>query len=182
MPNTQSLSSHLGIRLAHTNKLYPLYDVLLWPTYGRTLTSTNATNSTKNKRLGLMTFYTFDRRNWQKGMLIINILHAPKNDLEYDMYLNEMSSIYTDRKPFSMLVDTSKLDANLPISFIRKLADWIKKHKPESELYLTKTAILVNSNFIRLFITAVFTIIKPSRPCITTCSIQEAIEYLGWRR
>ena len=81
-----------------------------------------------------------------------------------------------------MLVNTSELDAQLPFKFITQLADWIKHHKEESKLYLTQTVILVNSNFIRLFITAVFKIIPPSSPCTITCKMEEAIECLGWKR
>lgn len=126
------------------------------------------------------TFYVFDRRMWDAGRIRINIISAPKSEAEYDLFLLEMSKLYDDRKPFTMLIDTRSLKTNLPVSFIQKMANWIKTHKEQSILYLKKTSIVVNGVFIEYFLKAVFLIMPPSTPCMTTCDIEEGCKNLSW--
>ena len=128
----------------------------------------------------LPSFCEFDRRMWNTGRVRINILMAPKSEYDYDLFLVELSKLYDDEKPFTMLIDTRNLKENLPVSFIQKMAKWIKTHKEQSIKYLQKTSIVVNGMFIEYFLKAVFVIMPPSTPCKTTCDIEEGCKNLGW--
>ena len=112
---------------------------------------------------------------------MITIHSAPSNEQEYDKFLEELTNVYSHKKQFSMLIDTSALQTNL-LDFVAKMGKWIKTNKENSILYLKKTAILLQSPVMQFFLNAVFFVVKPSTPYKITRNLEEAIEFLEWRQ
>ena len=55
----------------------------------------------------------------------------------------------------------------------------MKKNKEKTELYIDKTAIIINNSYIDKTLSVIFSLVKPIRPNIVTDTIEKGYIYLN---
>jgi len=107
----------------------------------------------------------------------------PKTDEEFDAFLAHLTRLYEPKTQFTMMFDTAGLGAmslNQKRKFAKGMAKWIDDNADKARAYLTKSAIILRSTFMRAFLKMVFAIRRPASPNQVCSSIPEALKYLGW--
>lgn len=110
-------------------------------------------------------FYNFDTNRWP--IVILTIHGKPKDDLDFDTFLEKWKSIYVDSmtrgERYKLIFDTRLADM-VRFDHLIKLGKWLKSIEDLTEKWMDRTAIIVANPSIKLLIQFVFKIYKAVRP------------------
>ena len=104
----------------------------------------------------------------------------PKDDAEFQAFLDELTRLYTRKQRFTVLFDTRKFGA-LPRAYIKGLSHWISENRENARLYLEKSAVLIANPLVRVFLEALFVVSKPTAPLKIESNLRDCVTFLGWK-
>jgi hypothetical protein len=86
-----------------------------------------------------------------------------KNQIEFDLFLNNWEKLYLEKKDFKFIFDTTKLNFVNPLYCIQ-MSNFIKKLKSYPIQYLKESLIIINSKFIERLLKIIFFLQSPVAP------------------
>lgn len=105
----------------------------------------------------------------------------PESEEEIKNLLNGWSTLYekseSENTRFKFLIDV-RLVKNIDIKYLIMIGKYLISVKDKTEKWMDKTAILVSSPTIKMFIKFVFTIYKPVRPFKVFNEPAQSIQWL----
>ena len=126
---------------------------------------------------------TFFKINRLKEKVTVTFKRLPKDDDEFQLFLDGLSSLYATKTKFSMLFDTRGLGTvQLPQKYRTKLGEWIDTNRPFAEKYLGSTAVVIQSTIVRIFVKFLIRFHPPSSPLEFYSTPRECLQYLQWTR
>ena len=86
-----------------------------------------------------------------------------KNQIEFDLFLNNWEQLYLEKKEFKFIFDTTQLTFVNPLYCIQ-MSNFIKKLKTYPIQYLKESLIIINSKFIERLLRIIFFLQSPVAP------------------
>jgi hypothetical protein len=122
-----------------------------------------------------------DNSNWPLVVYTIKGDINSKNKKTFDEFLTSWSEMYlksceTNQK-FSLFLDVTHLGTVSP-GFVITIANFLKKCKQLTELWMEKTAIFIDGGIIKSILDFVFMVYKPVRPFKIFNEKKEAITWV----
>jgi hypothetical protein len=110
----------------------------------------------------------------------IKFTETPQLEQQFVEFLEKLTELlYTDCQPFTMLVETQHV-SDVPLIWARHLSTWMRDNEVSARLFLKKTAIVASSQWVSLFLKAVFTLKKPVTDVHVVNTIKQARQILSW--
>ncbi len=106
----------------------------------------------------------------------ISFVGSLKDDNDFQMFLGQWSVLYSLKKPFTLIFDTTKMGA-VPVSYCAKMALFIRKMRENSKKYLKRTIVLLNSTIVANLLKTILSIQGPVCPVsIIDCNKHENVQ------
>ena len=113
----------------------------------------------------------------EKDLVSISV-SSPITELDFNKYIEQLSSILYKRKHFYLLIDLTQME-EIPYRFILGQGMYMKRMSKWVQKYLGASSIIFKSKVTANLIDLLFTIKKPVRPNLLTRDPTEALNFLA---
>lgn len=114
-----------------------------------------------------MSFFYFDVENFP--LIILTIQGHPQNMEDMNKFLTTWQTLYTrsmnENKPYKLLFDVRQAVLTMEATkYMNRLAEWLGTMRPLAEKWMDRTAILCQSNTVKIFLKILFRLYPPAKP------------------
>lgn len=113
----------------------------------------------------------------QERDLVSITVSSPITELDFNKYIELLSSILYKRERFYLLINLTQME-EIPYRFILGQGMYMKRMSKWVEKYLGASSIIYKSKVTANLLDLLFTIKKPIRPNIITRNPEEALDFL----